>query len=313
MTTVQLTQKLDFPGWHDVHGIPSGLWDDPNCDFESYIEGRYNYADVEFHHPQALPYGVRAQARADTSLNRDMRDLNTDLRYVVTNGMLVFETYYTYSGASVDRFPAVAVLTPDELLVFGAPDWGLWADRTFTKDDYLRFNIAKLRLSLPLLMRHNLIMLGDNKYAFAEIYRSNRTANSSNRSATPVHLNRAGATLTRRLANAFPSMHSFLERGVFSARAFEVQPILDELTGMHKDLEFSHLMHRGKYARMNTTLIDLYGKINQTIQLNRGDDPPQILYDMIKQYSAEAASVAREDIRRFGRTRDTGYLSVLPK
>lgn len=313
MSNVQLTQKIDFAGWHDIHGIPSGLWDDPNCDFETDIEGHYNYGDVEFAHPQFLPYGVRAQARADTSVGRNAKEIDPNLRYVVTNGMLLFETYYTYSGAAVDKFPAVGVLTPDELLIFGAPDWSLWESRNFDSLDYLRFNIAKLRMSLPLLMRHNLIMVGENKYSFAEIYRSNRVANAGNRSATPVHLNRAGATLSRRLANAFPSMNSFLERGVFSARAFEVQPILDELTGIHPDLEFSHLLHRGKYARMNTTLVDLYNQINRVIQLNRGEDPPQMLYDLIKQYSQEAASVARTDIRRFGRTRDTSYLSVIPK
>jgi len=313
MTAVQLTQKIEFAAWHDVNGIPSGLWDDPNCDFESHIEGYYSYGEVEFAHPQFLPYGVRVQARADTNMHRNPLEVQDELRYVVTNGMLLFETYYTYSGASVDKFPAIGVLTPDELLIFGAPDWKLWESRTFGQHDYLSFNIAKLRQSLPLLMRHNLVMTGNNKYAFAEIYRANRVANSTNRSATPVHLNRAGATLTRRLANAFPTMQSFLERGVFSARAFEIQPILEELTGIHPDLEFSHLLHRGKYARMNSELIELYNKINRVIQFNRGEDPPQALYDLIKQYSFEAASVAREDLRRFGRQRDTGYLSVLPK
>lgn len=293
--------------WVDASGIPHRVWDDPAVEFsKGAIRGSYDYSEwLErrlpiFGEPDSVVSQRQPPKRPDGS-NRRADDYEGVLNFILRDGQLIFQTYYTHSGHHIDKFPALAVLTPDEFIVFGVYNFQM-AAAALDKDP-LDMTIGEMRSRFPLLMRSNVYINPEGEVAFAPLFSSYRRLISSTLELAPAHLAKAGAVLIRKLCQRFPERAPLIESVTYSARAFEVQSILKELNYDQKDprLDFDAIMHRAKHVKLSYEMTTTFKNILSYIE----QDFPQMTFDdseltrMLQSFNSEALARTREVLQTY--------------
>lgn len=322
---VVMTIRHDLLSWVNPQGIPSGIWDDLSVDLAGgVIEGSYNYRDWTllnlpvFGEPASEHQ--RARRRPDNS-NRELNDHPNNLKFWVRGDMLMFQTFFTFSGNAVDKFEAIAVLTPDEFMIFGTPKFSLW-DMYAAEvhgEQFNKMSIGELRQACPLLHRDNVYIAENGELSFARLFTSSRRVNTATLELPPVHLGKAGQVMLRRIKRSMPIRSSAYEQSVFACRAFEVQTILDEIsTKVGTEVDFGDVLHRAKHTKMTRLLSHLHSRVRDELELIT----PTTVFDdgvitaLLVEYNMEAAAVVRSNILNYlkNRTaRELPFLSKIPK